>query len=137
MQILVSLRLFGTDKSLYINFPFRYCKNFLCAGFLSIGHFPMQVFPTLLHAHQLRCPRARNEASDWKQLMLEASWDGKKGGRTSNLSPSRRLCIATGKPGYKAESTLYLRESVLIKRSLAKVPRVIFLNCLCTKLALF
>ena len=65
------------------------------------------------------CPRARDEASDWKQLMLEASWDGKKGGRTSNLSPSRRLCIATEKPKYKAESTLYLRESVLIKRSLA------------------
>ena len=45
--------------------------------------------------------------------------------------------IATEKLEYKAESTLYLRESVLIKRSLAKVLRVIFLNCACSKPALF
>ena len=49
----------------------------------------------------------------------------------------QRPTVFAEKPEYKAESTLYLRESVLIKLSLAKVPRVIFLNCACSKPALF
>ena len=53
MQILVSLRLFGTGKSLYINFPFRCCLGLCIKKFTK--HYNdsdhKEVSLSLSHAH--------------------------------------------------------------------------------------